>query len=144
MNAPDRLGGPWGERPFPVAAARAVAPLALMGLIFFLSAQPNLDTGLGTWDTILRKIVHAAEFGALALLWTWALAPLIRRPVPLSVAITLLYAAADEYHQSFVATRHGTPTDLIFDAAGVAIALVVLRYHARVRRAVLAGPGVSE
>ena len=30
-------------------------PLALMGVIFFFSAQPDLSTGLGTWDLIVRK-----------------------------------------------------------------------------------------
>ena len=35
-------------------------PVALMALIFFLSAQPDLSSGLGTWDLVLRKIVHFA------------------------------------------------------------------------------------
>ena len=38
--------------------ARFAPPLLLMGLIFFLSAQPDLNSGLGTWDTVLRKIAH--------------------------------------------------------------------------------------
>ena len=40
---------------------RFAPPLALMGLIFFLSAQPDLSSGLGTWDTVLRKLAHMAE-----------------------------------------------------------------------------------
>ena len=29
-------------------------PIALMAVIFFLSAQPDLNSGLGVWDTIGR------------------------------------------------------------------------------------------
>ena len=53
--------------------SRFAPPLLLMGLIFFLSAQPDLSTGLGTWDLILRKLAHMAEYGLLWLLWWRAL-----------------------------------------------------------------------
>jgi hypothetical protein len=33
-------------------------PLLLMGVIFFFSAQPSLDSGLGVIDLVARKIVH--------------------------------------------------------------------------------------
>ena len=46
-------------------AARFAPPLVLMGLIFFLSAQPDLSSGLGNWDTVGRKLVHMGIFGAL-------------------------------------------------------------------------------
>jgi VanZ family protein len=41
------------------------------------------------------------------------------------VAITLAYAAGDEFHQSFVDGRHGTPVDVLIDAAGVGIAVAI-------------------
>ena len=143
MSGADRsregVGSPWGAKPFTTAALRALAPVALMGLIFFLSAQPDLDTGLGAWDTILRKLAHVTEYCALTLLWVWALVPISARALHLAAAIALVYAASDEYHQGFVATRHATPIDLLVDAAGVALALALLRYHARVRAAAQAG-----
>ena len=37
-------------------------PFVLMAVIFFLSAQPNLNSGLGMVDTIVRKLVHAGEY----------------------------------------------------------------------------------
>ena len=46
-----------------------IPPLALMGLIFVLSAQPDLDSGLGTIDLIGRKIVHFCEYALLCWLW---------------------------------------------------------------------------
>ncbi|MEO8689853.1 MAG: VanZ family protein [Solirubrobacteraceae bacterium] len=99
-------------------------PLLLMGLIFFLSAQPDLNSGLGTWDTVLRKAAHMTEYGLLWFLWWRALG--YGSPLP-AVAITLLWAASDEYHQSFVEGRHGTLWDVAIDAVGVGLGLLVAR-----------------
>jgi VanZ family protein len=101
---------------------RFVPPLLLMGVIFFFSAQPDLSTGLGAWDTVLRKAAHMAEYGLLWFLWQRALRA--RTPWP-AVAITLAYAASDEFHQTFVEGRHGSPLDVLIDAAGVAIAVTL-------------------
>ena len=99
---------------------RVLPPLLLMGVIFFFSAQPDLNSGLGDWDTIGRKLIHAATYGTLFLLWWRALG---RHSSPLTaVAITLLYAVSDEWHQTFVEGRHGSPLDVAVDAAGVMIA----------------------
>lgn len=119
---------------------RSIAPLALMALIFILSAQPDLDSGLGTLDLVLRKLAHATEFALLTLLWAWALRPATRLNVPLAALIALVYAASDEFHQTFVAGRSGTPADVLIDALGVGIALALLRYHRGVRSA-LTGTG---
>ena len=99
-------------------------PLALMGVIFFLSAQPDLNSGLGGWDLILRKLAHMIEYGVLALLWWRALRT--ASPLP-AVGIALAYAATDELHQSFVSGRHGSPLDWAIAATGVAVALYVVR-----------------
>ena len=111
-------------------AARLIPPLALMGLIFFFSAQPDLGTGLGVWDTILRKAAHMTEYGVLWWLWHRALG--FRHPA-VAVAITLAYAATDEFHQTFVEGRHGTPVDVLIDAAGVAIAILLVRRRTAAR-----------
>ena len=44
-----------------------------------------------------------------------------RRPFA-ATAIALLYAATDEFHQTFVAGRHGTPVDVAIDAIGCGLA----------------------
>jgi VanZ family protein len=97
-------------------------PLVLMGVIFFLSAQPDLNSGLGVWDTIGRKLVHMASYGLLWWLWYHALG---RRNPAAAIAITLAYAVSDEYHQTFVEGRHGSPIDVMIDAAGVGLAAAV-------------------
>jgi VanZ family protein len=106
------------------AAIRFAPPLLLMGLIFFLSAQPDLNSGLGAWDTILRKLAHMAEFGLLWLLWWRALG---YRGKALPALIAIAYAVTDELHQTTVDGRHGSPIDVLIDATGVALAVLVAR-----------------
>ena len=84
------------------------------GLIFTLSAIPGLGTGLGTWDLVLRKLAHAAEFGVLGALLYRAL-----RREPLAILLGSAYAATDEVHQAFVSGRPGSPLDWLIDTAGV-------------------------
>lgn len=111
-------------------ASRFGPPLALMALIFVLSAQPDLGTGLGTIDLIGRKLVHATEYGLLFVLWLRALG--WRAPWAAAL-IAIAYAASDELHQTFVDGRHGTPVDVLIDSVGVAVAALVLS-RARRRR----------
>jgi VanZ family protein len=98
---------------------RLVPPLALMALIFALSAQPSLSTGLGVWDLVLRKAAHMVEFGLLWWLWWRALG---FRRAGLAAAVTLAYAATDELHQTTVPGRDGSAADWAIDAAGVGLA----------------------
>ncbi len=114
------------------AIGRFGPPLALMAVIFFLSAQPNLNSGLGTLDTILRKLAHMGEFGLLWFLWWRALG--WGHPGP-SIAIALAYAASDELHQTFVDGRVGSPVDWAIDAAGVGVAGALVVWRARASRA---------
>jgi VanZ family protein len=101
------------------ALRRFLPPILWMGVIFALSAQPNLGTGLGGWDYVLRKLAHMTEYGILWLLWSRALGEGRRA---LAAAIAIAYAATDEFHQTFVGGRHGTPVDVAIDAVGVALA----------------------
>ena len=106
-------------------------PVALMAVIFALSAQPDLSTGLGVWDLIGRKIIHMSEYGLLCFLWWRAfrrLATSHRAALAVAFSVSLAYAGTDEFHQTFVHGRHGTPVDVAIDAAGMAVAcLLVLR-----------------
>jgi VanZ family protein len=108
--------------------ARFAPPLALMALIFLFSAQPNLSTGLGTWDLVLRKAAHMTEYGLLWFLWWRALG--YGHPAP-AIGIALAYAATDELHQTFVTGRHGTPVDVAIDMAGVGLAGLAVVVAAR-------------
>jgi VanZ family protein len=115
------------------AVSRFAPPLVLMLVIFVFSAQPSLNSGLGTWDTVLRKCAHMAEFGLLW--WLWWRAFEFRRAW-LAVGIALAYAATDEFHQTFVTGRSGSPWDWAIDAAGIAVAGLVVLLRRRRRAAV--------
>ena len=108
------------------AASLWVPVVAWAALIFGLSSIPHLGTGLGTWDTILRKCAHATEYAVLAALIFRALE---RRWAALALAV--VYSASDEFHQTFVRGRHGSPYDVLIDAAGAAIGLAAYRRAVR-------------
>jgi VanZ family protein len=116
------------------AVGRLAPPIVLMGLIFALSAQPHLATDLGVWDTIARKLAHMAAYGLLW--WLWWRALRWRLPA-LAVAITLLYAASDEWHQAGVEGRHGSAWDVAIDAAGVGLAGLAVTARRRGRERAL-------
>lgn len=120
--------------------SRFAPPLAVMTLIFALSATPDLSSGLGAWDMLLRKLAHITIFG---LLWlTLARATLWRRPI-LATVIAILYAISDELHQSFVAGRHGSPVDVAIDAAGIGLAVLAWIVVTRRRSGVTSGRAAS-
>jgi VanZ family protein len=74
----------------------------------------------------IRKAAHVTEFGIFSITvfrgiragrsgwkFNWAFATLV---------IAVLYAALDEWHQSFVLLRHATPRDVAIDAFGALLA----------------------
>jgi VanZ family protein len=110
-------------------------PLILMAVIFALSAQPSLDSGLGVIDTIGRKLTHFSEYALLCWLWWRLLRTRMddRRAALTALLVCCLYAVSDELHQTFVHGRHGHPIDWAIDTAGAAV--VALRLRARGRTA---------
>lgn len=98
----------------PVAAWAAV--------IFALSSLQGLDSGLGVWDDVLRKLGHVTEYAVLGALLERAL----WRPLPAFV-LGVAYATSDELHQHFVPGRTGAPLDVAIDAVGVLVGIVAYR-----------------
>jgi VanZ family protein len=109
-------------------------PLLLMGLIYFLSAQPSLDSGLGWIDTVGRKLLHFGEYALLCFLWWRPLRTAMpdRRAALVALVVASLYAATDEFHQSFVEGRNGSPLDWAIDTAGAAAAAFAVSARRRV------------
>lgn len=112
---------------------RWLPPLVLMAIIFALSAQPDLSSGLGTIDLIGRKIVHALEYALLCFLLWRALRPTLPRvrAVLVAFAIAVAYACTDELHQTFVDGRHGSPVDVGIDTVGAAAAALAIHRRRR-------------
>jgi VanZ like protein len=102
------------------------------GLIFALSSIPDLGTGLGGWDLVLRKAAHVVEYAVLGALLFRALSSAgqpLRNGSAVTWAWTLgaAYAASDELHQHFVPGRQASPLDLAIDAVGVAVGVIAAR-----------------
>jgi VanZ family protein len=93
-----------------------------MGVIFAFSSIPSLNSGLGTWDYVLRKGAHMTEYAVLACLLARATGSLAW-----AFGLTVAYAATDEFHQTFVRGRHGSPVDVGIDAVGALIGLALWR-----------------
>ncbi len=122
--------------------------LLWMGLIYRASATPdlralpwvqwvgllptNLAVGVAAiLEFTLRKGAHMVSFGILACLARGGLAtgiPPVRSGRQSAVAFTvaMLYAVSDEWHQSFVPTRGARVTDVLIDAAGAVIGLLLV------------------
>jgi VanZ family protein len=82
---------------------------------------------LGTWDLIGRKIVHATEYGLLFGLWWRALGWRAPQAPLIAAAIAIGYSTTDEFHQTFIAGRHGSPVDVLIDSTGVLISYGLIR-----------------
>jgi VanZ family protein len=107
------------------AALRLWAPVVLWAaVIFAFSAVPDLGTGLGTWDLLLRKLAHACEFAVLGGLLLRAL-----RDERAALAAGIAYAISDELHQHFVPGRIGSPVDVLIDSVGVAVGVLLWRRY---------------
>jgi VanZ family protein len=100
--------------------------VAWCAVIFAFSAVPSLGTGLGTWDLLLRKLAHIAEFAILGGLLMRATGRAM-----LAVALATTYAVSDEIHQTFVAGRAGRPVDVAIDAVGIVLGVLLWQRIAR-------------
>ena len=109
---------------------RWMPSLMLMAIIFILSSQSDIpgppDPLL---DRILKKSAHAIGYGMLAISYAWALAGSgVRQVVPFALCLAILYGISDEWHQTFVPNRFGSPLDVLIDTIGASIALYAWNY----------------
>lgn len=79
---------------------------------------------------IIRKLGHLTEYAILALLaarafYTSSHQLLRRRWFLFALALVVLYALSDEFHQLFVPSRTGSIYDSLIDIVGGAIALLL-------------------
>jgi VanZ family protein len=87
------------------------------------------------WEPLhhfIRKSGHFLGYGAMGLLWLrawWMTLPRSRflHDAFLALLGTALVASADEWHQTFLPNRTGSPWDVLLDCCG-AITLEVLVY----------------
>jgi len=89
--------------------------------------------------TLIRKCAHFVEYFVFSVLLTRGLQGGERgwklRWAIWALAIAAGYAALDEFHQSFVASRTASPWDALLDTTGATVAQIVLWFwHATKQR----------
>lgn len=92
------------------------------------------DATIAHVQTGIRKSAHLSEYALLALLlWRARRKPCADDPRPwswrtaaLAFAVAVLFAAGDEFHQSFVPSREGRFRDVLIDTTGAALGLLAL------------------
>jgi len=92
-----------------------------------------MDPGLVKFS--VQKMAHFLEYAVLAMLAWRALRPLTARyPTQLAGVLSLLYAASDEWHQSFVPGRGPSLRDVAIDGLGIIFGLALLQAMLLFRR----------
>ena len=101
------------------------------GIIFYLSDKP----GLGSWmpnpiEIILRKGAHFTEYSLLTF-FVWRLFYvgwrfILENSFWLTLFLVTMFAASDEFHQTFVVRRHGSVIDVIVDFLSAFIFLQII------------------
>ena len=105
--------------------SRIIGPLILW---LFPSTSPET---LAVVNVITRKIAHITEYAILGFLAARAFRtsphPAIKQRWFLNcLALVVVYALLDEYHQSFVPSRTASIVDSLIDMAGGLTALIIV------------------
>lgn len=101
---------------------RYLSPLLWMALIFIVSSQSFENMGAPLFPHI-DKVLHMLGFGFLCASWLWASTSL-----RWSIVVCIVYAASDEWHQSFVMGRHASMADFMADCIGILVVGLVYRF----------------
>lgn len=73
----------------------------------------------------VRKFAHLTEYAILSALLLRALRQHLLAARSVAFVLAALYAVVDEFHQSFVPSRTGSPWDVVTDSIGALLGLVI-------------------
>lgn len=114
---------------------RWAATLVFAGIVVALSIAPGIgrpDDTLFSWlvvntSTPIQKALHVTSYAALAVLWMWTLEPIESRVarITLTLVATVGLGAALEWQQTRVPGRFGTVSDVLLNALGAILGLLV-------------------
>ncbi|MEK7550859.1 MAG: VanZ family protein [Patescibacteria group bacterium] len=103
-------------------------PPAIWALVIFLfSSLTVAPTSEIYWkDFIVKKVAHIVEYGIFAILLYRALRGSGIEKLKaslLSIFISVIYGASDEFHQSFTPGREPRVRDVVFDTIGAVVGI---------------------
>jgi VanZ family protein len=99
--------------------------------------SPGISTQtIALIQLVIRKCAHLTEYAVLAaLLWRALRGQLLTRRARAHATFAffagITFAVLDEFHQSFVPSRTSSPYDVVIDAAGAIIGLLIYRRMTR-------------
>ncbi|MBE3570839.1 MAG: VanZ family protein [Bacillales bacterium] len=100
---------------------------------FGLEGTNDHSDSVFSFNFIIRKFAHLSAFGFLAFLVWKAMFPNKFSYIG-AWCFTVLYAASDEWHQSFRPGRTALFSDVLIDAAGAFMVLLFVRFYLRRKR----------
>lgn len=112
-----------------------------MGLIFFLSSRQRVSVSEEyALNFLFFKTLHLIEYFILYILLARASLgqwKVTKKSLLIALAIAFLYACSDEFHQTFVPTRQGSPRDIAIDSIALLFGYFMSkRYHALLKKSV--------
>lgn len=112
-----------------------LAAIAWCAYLWWMSDDPGFQAGPRVGPhAVLHNLAHVPAFGLLALLFAialprrdgWALTEWA--PMRVVWVVTVLYGVVDELHQGRVPNRDGSVIDVLSDAIGATMLLLLARY----------------
>ena len=106
--------------------------LGWMAIIFAFSHQANSGTVteeyFGVMNVPIRKMGHLGEYFILYVLTKFAIdgttSGITKYSAIIALFFSILYAASDEWHQSFVPGRSASARDVLIDSTGALMGLI--------------------
>ncbi|MED5494332.1 MAG: VanZ family protein [Verrucomicrobiota bacterium] len=107
-----------------------------IGPILKWFASDITDDSIARVQLVVRKIAHVVEYAMLSMLICRALAKRLAKPLPLrslgqGVLLWIVYAAFDEWHQSWTDERFGSPIDVGIDSVGAILGAAFFAWLSR-------------
>lgn len=127
----EKRGGVRGENGLEWNTMRyPIATFAYMGVLYYLSSLPQERLAPVWW--VPDGLLHALGYAGLALLLYLTLRRTFRLQSRAAAfgswLIALAYGVADEFHQRFVPGRNSSVDDLLADALGAGLLLLLLHF----------------
>ena len=115
------------------ALGRWYPTLLIMAAIFAFSSRPSDDLpNFHLFDYFVKKGGHMIGYGLLALSYLYAFNRRDNKSFFLAWLLAVSYAFTDEYHQSFIASRHPSIWDVVlFDNFGAILALFFASWRSK-------------
>lgn len=115
-------------------AVRLAAPIAVMVVLWLSSSRTPTPRPPSVQRALLHNGAHVVAYCALGAAWLLALLPsegarlaaVSRRVIAAALALSVGYGVVDELHQSFVPGRHSSFWDVLCDALGAVLAVLLV------------------